>query len=354
MPAEESLHTQFQNLISSEQWDRARDVLYELLAMQPESTWLHQQMGSVLHELKNLKDAEIHLKTAIAHDPSYAEAFTELASVYLSMGRLGTADDTVKVALSLDPYDPHSWMLSFQIALAYDDIPQAKHCYSQLERIIPESAALTDLRTKLLSHPKNKDKIDYEAQLLAHEKTLAQDPEYDMAHYSLAELHLKHTKKYDLAEKHIRTALQKDPGDTDYQKILMRVVRKKNLWLRLLSSPAELFTSIEEKDKEDFVGIIVIVVFLAAVALLSNNNPYLLRFLIFGLITFFMCSYTISKLYEYMTLTEVYHEMGKVARFKGPFRKIHRLPYQYRFVIFVILTLISWVVLALAIYLLIE
>lgn len=349
MAVEESLHTQMNNLIDSAQWERAKNVVYELLAHQPESSWLHCNMGLVLHNLQDYKNAEIHLKTAIAHDPGYADAYNHLSYVYIGMGRIGTADDCNKTALSLAPNDPDNIVAALNLALAYDNIPLAEHHLKCLEREIPDSALLTSQRNALLSHPKNKNKLDAYKQIEAQKKTLSQDPEYSSAHEEIATLHLKHTKNYSEAEKHIKQALTLEPDDKDYHRVYAKIIRKKNLLIRFLSWPLALF---EKHDNEDKQALLIIITMLGVAFLGTSLPPTLLpylKFAVLALICSFIFLYPIVKLYEYLTLTELYHEMNKVHLFKGPFSKIHRLSYVARFTIFAIITFIFWAIITLTI-----
>ena len=342
MDNEESLQTQMQNLMASKQWERAKDVIYEMLARQPESSWLHCNMGSVLYHLEEFQGAEIHLKTAIAHDPGYSDAYNYLAWVYMGMGRMGTADDCNKTALSLDPNDPQNLILAIHLALAYDDIPQAERHLRNLEREIPEGAILTSQRTAILSHPKNKNKIDVHKQIEAHKESLSQDPEYTLAHAQIAELHLKYTKKYTVAEEHIKKALVLEPDSRDYHLLYAKILRKRNPIIRVLGWPLSLFEKAESDDKEYYyiIGAMLLIAILG-----STLPPHLqpvLKIAILVIIGSLVLLYPILKLYEYLTLTELYHEMKKVHLFKGPFRKIHRLSYLTRFTIFAVITLAFW------------
>ncbi len=348
MSVEESLHTQMQNLIESSQWERARDVIYEMLSNQPDSSWLHCKMGSVMYELDEFSHAESHLKKAITQDPSYAEAYSQLAWVYFGMKRAGTADDTNKVALSLDPEDFSSWLLSFQLGLFYDDLSRAKKCLEQIEYFLPESEHLTNMRTAYYSHPKNKEKLDVAAQIKAHEKSLAQNPEFDIAHYHIAELYLDHTKDYTKAEFHIKKALLQDPSDQDYQRIYTRIIRKRNPLLRILNAPLSIFESVKRKDKMEEFCIVAMIAIAIIGFTLGENNRHILKYLVLGGFGIFAFIYPITKLYQYLTLSELFHEMNKIHLFKGPMKKIHQLPYSTRFIIFATLTLVFWLLLFLS------
>jgi len=313
MAVEESLQTQMSNLMDSEQWERARDVIYELLANQPESSWLHCNMGSVLYRLDDYYDAEIHLKTAIAHDPGYSDAYNYLGYVYLSLGRMGTADDCNKTALSLDPNEPANLILAITLALAYDDLPLAEHHLRNLEQEIPEGAVLISQRTAVLSHPKNKNKLDVNKQIEAHNQTLAKDPEYSLAHYNIAKLHLRYTKNYTDAETHIKRALVIEPYDKDYQTLYAKILRRSNVMIRILNWPLTIFESKGNEDSQTtlIVGAMIIVAILGA-TLPANLQPAL-KITVLAIISSYLFLYPIIKLYEYLTLTELYHAMNKLS-----------------------------------------
>lgn len=342
MPIEESLHTQLQNFTESKQWSRARDVIYEMLTIQPDSSWLHCELGSVLYHLSDFKLAEKHLKTAISHDPSYAEAYSQLAWVYSGMNLNGVADDTNKVALSLDPQDASNWILAFHLAIFYDNLDRAKECLDKLEYLLPESEHLTNMRTAYLSHPLNKDKLDVPAQIGAHEESLAQNPEFHLAHYQIAELHLVYTKDYEAAERHIKQALQSDPTDGDYQHTFAKIIRKKTRFLKILNAPLSLFESIKHHNKLEEFLVVVLVGVAAAGLILGENNRDILKYVLLAIIGLFAFIYPISKLYEYLTLSELFHSMNKVHLFKGPMKRVHQLSYSTRFMLFATLTLVFW------------
>ncbi len=345
MADDESLQTKMSKLMADGQWEEARDVVYRLLSMQPESSWIHCNMGSILYNLWDCKNAEIHLKMAIAQDPNYSDAYNYLAHVYMRMGRMGTADDCNKTALTLEPNDQSNLELAIHLALFYDDLPQAEHHLRSLERVIPEGAVLTSQRTAVLSHPKSKNKLDAAKQIEAQEKALTQDPDHTDAHAELAMLHLKHTKDYKRAEKHITLALTKEPANKKYHLLYTDIIRKKNPLMRILSWPFGLFGS---EDREDNHYIIIIFVMLVIALIGSTLPPHLMPVLavfVSLLVGLFLILYPIIKLYEYLTITDYFHKTNQVHLFKGPLRKIHRLSYSSRVSIFSLLLLSIWAIL---------
>ncbi len=261
MPQEKSLHTQMQDLIESKQWEKAREVIDQMLPNQPDSSWLHNKMGMVMYERKDYKFAEYHLKTALYNDPSYAEALAQLAWVYFKMKRIGTADDTNKSALSLDSCYPSSWRLSFHLGMSYKDMGRAKHSLDQYQYLLPESIHLAGMHTAYCSHPLSKENFETQVHIEAHEQSLSKDPEFELAHHHLAELHLLHTKQYETAESHIKKALLLAPSNKAYKQTHNRILNKKNPILRILTAPSSFLESLQRKNNlEEFFIVLMIAI----------------------------------------------------------------------------------------------
>lgn len=352
MAAGESLHNQLQESMDSEQWDHALVVAYKMLETQPESSWLHTALGKIYYHLREFIYAETSLKTAIYHHENHAEAHAYLGLVYLKMTRIGTADDCCQKALDYDSSSLHAWTLCFRIKLAYKDIATAKECYATLERLGADEKLLNALRFDLIRHPANKEPIDVESEITARKNLIVAQPLNYIPHGQLAYLYNKFTKESDQAEMYVQLALKHHPTDPQIQETAMLIQRKKNIWLRILTAPAQSFTRPDQLDKNELAAVGLMLIAFLSIAAFGIREPWMMRFGVLGLIVVMFCSYTANLAFQYLLSTEIIHRHGKTSLFKEPSRNIHCLPFQKRALVIATLTLIAWVIFGLFLYLL--
>lgn len=313
MAAGESLHNQLQESMDSEQWDHALVVAHEMLETQPESFWLHTALGKIYYHLREFIYAETSLKTAIYHHDSHAEAHAYLGLVYLKMKRIGTADDCCQKALELDSSDLQAWTLCFHIKLAYKDLPTAKECYAALDRLGADEKLLNQLGFALIRHPANKEPIDFQSEIASRKELIVDQPLNDVLHGQLAYLYNKFTKHSEQAEMHVQIALKHHPTDPQVQETAMLIQRKKNIWLRILTAPAQAFTRADQLDKNELAAVGLMLIAFLSIAAFGIREPWIIRFGILGLITAMFCSYTGNLAFQYLVTTEIIHRHGKTS-----------------------------------------
>jgi len=234
---EEALYNQWMNFSSSGQWDRAREVLGQLLTKEPESAWLHCQMGSTCHQLDQHKESEKHFKKAIALEPDDAEPFQGLTYLYLSMGRAGTAEDHCRKALQLDPDDIDNWILMAHLCIHYEDAQEATKSVEKAAALNPHDSRLMALRTQIGAISKGASKLSPEQQVEGYRDVLRLKPEDENAHYNIGLVQINELKDYAGAEESFRAALKIDPQDSANQKALIQALRKRDPVLKVLWSP---------------------------------------------------------------------------------------------------------------------
>lgn len=70
-----------------QQYPQAIEYLRHAIELQPDSTWAHYEMGSVLLKTGDYKTAVVHLEIASSRLPDFAEAHILLAQAYEHLGR---------------------------------------------------------------------------------------------------------------------------------------------------------------------------------------------------------------------------------------------------------------------------
>lgn len=332
---ESSLYTQLQNFLASGQWQRAKETTASLLSSSPESTYLHFQMGNILYQLNQYPQSEIHYKRTIALSPDYADGYNGLAYLYLAMGRAGTAEDNIRKAISIDPEDESSWIIFGHLALHFDD-PQAaiNHANKALD-LDPDSLGARDILARAKAELKGPQKTSPQEQIRDHQEILRLDPENDLAHTRIGCIHYDELKDYETAEHHFRTALKIDPNDKENQKLLILTLRKRDPILRLLWSPLQpalwilnLFSWAWEK-KWPILLLIFVTKYLVVIGVAIS-------------LIFFTIFWPLTKIYEYLTISDLHQKMGKIALYQGPAAKIHKLGFKTRFLLFSLIVLAFW------------
>lgn len=341
---EESLHTQLANFFSSGQWERAKGVAGTMLSTQPESSWLHYQMGYILYQLDQYPQSETHLKKSIALSPDFADAYQRLAFLYLAMNRAGAAEDNIRKALSLDPHDDTSWVLFGHLSLHFNNHKQALDCVEQALRINPENLGARDVKIRAQSAGSTKSKESAAEQIRGHEEILEKDPENDVAHSRIGCIYFDELKDYDRAEKHFRQAMALDPEDKNYQQLVIMVLRKKDWILRLLwlpYLPVKMVYKLLELIPDGNLKWKHLLGFLLALPLLLVGK-YLIILALVSAVAFFFFFWPLTKVYEYLTIVDIHKKMGKVTFYKGPLKKIHQQSFFARFSIFLLLLSVFW------------
>lgn len=330
-----SLRQQLDHFLTSKQWARGSEVAGQLLTREPDSALLHHQLGYTYFQLGQLEAAEKHLKQAISLEPEMDVAFQTLAYTYWKMGRLGIAEDHARVAVSLDPDDEENWILSAYLCLQFDDSKQALFCIEKAAAIQPEDERLIDLRALVGAIDEGEEKLSPEEQIAAYELLLSKNPEDDYAHSKLGEIYFNELKNPAKAEEHFRQALFLDPADQANQTRLIHFLRQRDPMLRILWAPFDFGMWILGLCETAWrLKWPLIILFFCA------------KFLIIGIAALFLVFFTLfwpmAKIYEWLTLAEIHKKMGKITLYRGPFARIHHLPFSFRWGIFITIIISFW------------
>lgn len=334
-PQTEALYNQLNHFLESDQWDRSRDTLAELLAQEPENDWLHYQMGYALWRLDQYHLAEKHLKQAIALNPDDADYYQTLSSLYLTKGQAGKADDFCRKSLQLDPENAETWFLAAHLNVHFDDPQEARKALDRGAQLAPHSSQIHQLEALVGSITPGSGKLAAVQQIEHYQKALQTNPESAYSFYRIGHVHLSETQDYQAAESAFRSALKIDPQDRDYQKALMSALRHRDPVLRILYFPATLATAVFEFYGKACSRIWTLIIFIFAwkVFLVVGLSLYLIFVFLF---------WPMAKLYEKLTMVEIHKKMGLIRIYKGPFARIHRLPFFVRMAAFSSIFALFW------------
>ncbi len=96
--------------------DEAVNYYQKALLLNPNLDAAHNNLGSILFDLKRLPEAQVHLKKAIELNPDYWEANSHLANIYFQNGEYQQAIEFYRKALQLNAGD---FLLLNNLGLAY-------------------------------------------------------------------------------------------------------------------------------------------------------------------------------------------------------------------------------------------
>ena len=64
----------------------------------------HLNLGGILKDLGNLKDAELHTRKAIEINPDFPDSYLNLGGILRNLGKLKDAESCSKKIMSLRPW----------------------------------------------------------------------------------------------------------------------------------------------------------------------------------------------------------------------------------------------------------
>ncbi|HXU10272.1 MAG TPA: tetratricopeptide repeat protein, partial [Blastocatellia bacterium] len=92
-----------QQLLRSRQYEKAADVLRQVIARQPDSAVAHSHLGMAEVRVGRAKEALASAERAIELDPSYAFSYVVLGEANQAMNRFDEAIEAVKHAIQINP-----------------------------------------------------------------------------------------------------------------------------------------------------------------------------------------------------------------------------------------------------------
>ncbi len=167
-----------------------------------------------------------HLKQSIDTEPSFLPAYHELAELYVSLGRLDTAQQVVKRSLLITPDDFQSLLLMGNLLLAHGECKQALEIYHQLEKR-EAGELLVDLllNIALAYHAKS----DLKSAENYARRAIAADPGYPEAQELLGKI-LFEENEMTGAEASFRRILKTEPLHPTAHQMLAIICSKSLRW----------------------------------------------------------------------------------------------------------------------------
>lgn len=317
-------------------WARMREIAGELLAQDPDCAAYHEAMGTALRQLGEYPIGEKHLKRAIELEPEEPFNYLSLGWLYYQWDRNGPAGDYARSAIELDPEEASYWTLLGFCSLAQSSPKHAEECARKGMALEPESLEPRRLLALARAMFEGKERLSPQQKLAELEELRTLAPEDESLIYQMGLVHLEDLKDYTQAETFFRSCLHSEPQDKDYQKALIKALRKKEWPLRvlwLLFLPCQLILNLINwswEKKWPLIFMIFIFKYLVVVGALF--------LVLFG----FFC-WPVAKAYEYFTIADIHRKMGKLALYQGPLARLHRSTFALRMLLFTILMLAFWV-----------
>ena len=316
-PSEELL-PQLIHFRSSGQHARAREVCLEMLASDPENTFVLNQLGYCHLALDDFEEAEKAFQKGTALDPENEDNFLGLAFLYWFRNHYGKAEDHVRKCLALNPEEEDAWFLMTEISIHREDAAQADYCLQRAAELVPESERIIELRTRIRGLDGSQEKLSHQEQEREWLSMLAKKPESEEAHLRLGLLYYDDLKNFAKAEHHFRQLLRLDPNNGSYQKVLVMSLRQQDPMVRALQLPHFLAMKIlgffewAWKTKWGLILAFPVAKFgIIAVAVLF--------------LLYFVVCWPVIKAYEFFSRRELRKRLGRVTFERGWQEKLHRL-----------------------------
>lgn len=167
-------------------WHDSYSLWRHALAVTPESSIAHYNVGVFLEQEGKTRDALDHYREAVVIDPAYAEAHYNLARLLATLGRTDEAITEYRKALVVEPNDADG--------------------HNNLGLLLWKKGATDEAVAEL-------------------RRALAIDPAHAKAHYNLARVFAAE-EKLDDAAAHFRRALASEPRAAEIHEALARVLAR--------------------------------------------------------------------------------------------------------------------------------
>ena len=224
--------------------DDAKACYQHAIALNPNYAKAHSNLGFIFREQGNYRDAEHCLRTALSIDPKIADTHYMLGTVFQNQGKPEDAVYHFRKALELDPDHAFAYRDLCYVLFQQDNIDQARDVIVKGIAHYPDTASFHYYLGNLFAHTKEFDQaiacyrkalsiqpayvevhfnlgIALQEQGNLHEaiacfqKAIALNPDFADAHYRLGVVFFRDQHLLSEAEACFRRALEINPGSAD-------------------------------------------------------------------------------------------------------------------------------------------
>jgi tetratricopeptide (TPR) repeat protein len=335
MNIEESGHPNYgilaQRFMSSGQWDRALATAHEWLARQPENLQAHRVAAQSLINLDREAEAGSHLQRVLAGNPDDDFAHRLMSMVHFEQGRFKAADESIGKAIALDPYDAHNWHHLARMCYKQGDLASARKWAEKARALHPRDPDILNLI--ILCEPDSQDSAMQK--IRRFEEALELDPENATIHNNIGAQYLG-MREYAKAEECFRRALFFDPAEAVYRKNLFLTVKHRDAVYRTLCAPKDFLFKVYPFISRLRRQSLILYLALIPIWLLA------FRFVLGGLVLWFMLVWPLVKVYEYLTIGDLQARAGELGARRGGLLGYRKWPLQLRLGILAFLLVSFW------------
>ncbi|OQX19755.1 MAG: hypothetical protein BWK75_05395 [Candidatus Altiarchaeales archaeon A3] len=186
-----------------------------------EITGEHNNLGSLLKNLKRYDEAEKEYREAIRINPNDAEAHYNLGILLKNLKRYDEAENAYREAIRINPNDAEAHNNLGVLLYNLKRYEEAENAYREAIKINPNYANARNNLGSLLYNLKRYEEAEKEY------REAIINPNDAEAHYNLGVL-LYDLKRYDEAEKEYRVAIRINPNDAEAHNNLGVLLQKLN------------------------------------------------------------------------------------------------------------------------------
>ena len=132
-PSIDTLKLQADIQIGQKKWSAAADTLKQAIALAPQDAQLHGGLGRVYLQLRDFKNAELELKSALRLDQNNLSYWKDLSSTYYLSANYPATLAVLDVIAKAEKPTAGTWFLR---ALCYDNLQQAQPALDAYQRFL--------------------------------------------------------------------------------------------------------------------------------------------------------------------------------------------------------------------------
>ena len=208
-----ALITDASSLAKSGELEKAKQVFLEAERLAPKLPQVHNNLGRVYLDLKELGKAEAQLKEAIQLAPFLPDAYVNLADLYFLRGEHDSALEACKKAIRVDPNHPGAHSDAGTIYLTRGELQSAR---SHFEKLISVDSSAVAGYVGLGDIYNRETRPDKAAKL--YQQAVKLDPRLDIARYRLGMTYLS-LNALEQAREQLETYLQISPQGAHAQEV---------------------------------------------------------------------------------------------------------------------------------------